>query len=333
MARAWTLISIAEERQYGGNRGYEDDPRRIYRFDSSVANHLQISQDDLVFIRTRDLVIGMAIIEGVKSALGTKARLRCPVCGSTQIRHRRLIQPNWRCGRGHTFDAPAEQQIKVTTYEAHYDDSFVELDNVITVAQLKDSALRPSDQLSIEEIDIRRVADQIALNSTLGRSLIARFMQTRRSESESFEAITTPNEPDARYTPSFVDTRDRINRSIMLRRGQSTFRKGLVRRYGPRCMITGCELAYIVEAAHIWPYRGTADNHPDNGILLRADLHTLFDLDLLGIQPETLTIHLHHLAKSAGYSDFHGLQLRVGRNKKPSVEALKLRWSVFAEGQ
>ena len=31
------------------------------------------------------------------------------------------------------------------------------------------------------------------------------------------------------------------------------------------------------------PYRGTKDNHPDNGLLLRADIHTLFDLDMIGI--------------------------------------------------
>jgi HNH endonuclease len=33
----------------------------------------------------------------------------------------------------------------------------------------------------------------------------------------------------------------------------------------------------ILEAAHISPYRGEEDNHPENGLLLRADLHTLFD--------------------------------------------------------
>jgi hypothetical protein len=64
-------VSIAGARQYAGNRGYEDDPRRIYRFDSSVANHLQISQGDLVFIRGRDSVIGMAIIE-VRCAIYTR---------------------------------------------------------------------------------------------------------------------------------------------------------------------------------------------------------------------------------------------------------------------
>ena len=65
----------------------------------------------------------------------------------------------------------------------------------------------------------------------------------------------------------------------------------------------------IVEAAHIWPYRGRDDNHPDNGLLLRADLHTLFDLDLMGIEPDSLETRLHPTAGNAGYREFDGVQL------------------------
>ena len=65
---------------------------------------------------------------------------------------------------------------------------------------------------------------------------------------------------------------------------------GASKRY--RCMVSGCQLVDLLEAAHIRPYRGENDNHPSNGLLLRADLHTLFDLDLLGIDPETLLVRL-----------------------------------------
>jgi HNH endonuclease len=43
----------------------------------------------------------------------------------------------------------------------------------------------------------------------------------------------------------------------------------------------------------IRPYRGDHDNDPKNGLLLRTDLHTLFDLNLLGIKPDTLTVIIH----------------------------------------
>ena len=40
-----------------------------------------------------------------------------------------------------------------------------------------------------------------------------------------------------------------------------------------------------LDAAHIYPYRGTKTNLTDNGLIMRADIHTLFDLYLLGIRP------------------------------------------------
>ena len=56
--------------------------------------------------------------------------------------------------------------------------------------------------------------------------------------------------------------------------------------------MTGCTVFAVLEAAHIKPYQGENDNHPQNGLLLRADIHTLFDLNLLGIQPERLQVEI-----------------------------------------
>ena len=94
-------------------------------------------------------------------------------------------------------------------------------------------------------------------------------------------------------------------------------------------MVSRCELLDIVEAAHIWPYRGPADNHPDNELLLRADLHRLFDLDLMGISPETYRIKMSPGAESAGYSEFSGKQLYIRGTRTPSREALTERWRSF----
>jgi len=83
-----------------------------------------------------------------------------------------------------------------------------------------------------------------------------------------------------------------------------------------------------LEAAHIDPYRGRESNHPENGLLLRADLHTLFDLDLLGINPETLEILLSPSACRSGYQLFQGKILSV-EGVRPSVRALRVRWLLF----
>jgi hypothetical protein len=41
--------------------------------------------------------------------------------------------------------------------------------------------------------------------------------------------------------------------------------------------MTRSRTIWVLEAAHITPYRGAATNTPSNGLLLRADVHTVFD--------------------------------------------------------
>jgi hypothetical protein len=94
-------------------------------------------------------------------------------------------------------------------------------------------------------------------------------------------------------------------------------------------MVSGCPLVDIVEAAHIWPYRNLSDNHPHNGLLLRADLHTLFDLDLMGIDPNTPEVRISPVARAAGYQTLHGLKVNVNATSGPSRDALARRWDAF----
>jgi hypothetical protein len=132
------------------------------------------------------------------------------------------------------------------------------------------------------------------------------------------------------YLPTSGDGRETVFRKIKARRGRQAFRDALRNRYGDLCLISGCRLMDIVEAAHIKPYRGEVDNHPGNGLLLRADLHTLFDLDMIGIKPRTLTVRVHPEAKEAGYGDFDGFKLQCS-GAKPSAKAIALRWKFFRQ--
>jgi hypothetical protein len=85
----------------------------------------------------------------------------------------------------------------------------------------------------------------------------------------------------------------------------------------------------VLEAAHIKPYQGEGDNHPANGLLLRADIHTLFDLDLLGIEPDKLRIELHPSIASE-YAKFAGKKLGCTHGR-PSKEALSQRYRLFQQ--
>ena len=87
-----------------------------------------------------------------------------------------------------------------------------------------------------------------------------------------------------------ADTREHDLSSIVRRRGQPAFRKHLLSAYSGRCAITGCDVAAVLDAAHIVSYRGPETNHPANGLLLRTDLHTLFDLRMVAVDVDTMTL-------------------------------------------
>ena len=73
---------------------------------------------------------------------------------------------------------------------------------------------------------------------------------------------------------NIAEARERILRSVALRRGQREFRQRLIDAYGGRCAVTGCDAIEAIEAAHILPFSESGMNSLKNGLLLRADIHT-----------------------------------------------------------
>ncbi|HJZ56650.1 MAG TPA: hypothetical protein VKE74_16910, partial [Gemmataceae bacterium] len=67
-------------------------------------------------------------------------------------------------------------------------------------------------------------------------------------------------EEEGDYELTDEDTRERVLATIKARRGQDGFRNSLRGRYGDACMVTGCPLLALLEAAHLRPYRGEKDN-------------------------------------------------------------------------
>jgi hypothetical protein len=134
------------------------------------------------------------------------------------------------------------------------------------------------------------------------------------------------------FSPSSLkDEREKKVREIVERRGQPDFRSKLIAAYGGRCAVTSCDAVAALEAAHIIPYYGPQSHHVTNGLLLRADLHTLFDLDLLGIDPDTMTVALAPAIKGTVYSEYEGRKLATPSvaTDSPNHEALTIRWKQF----
>jgi hypothetical protein len=124
---------------------------------------------------------------------------------------------------------------------------------------------------------------------------------------------------------NIVDARTKVLATIVRRRGQSKFRSTLLRAYNHRCAVTGCEIEALLEAAHIVPYRGADTNVVNNGLLLRADIHTLFDLGLCWVDPITLVIKLAAGLEGSEYEVFRDQPIRLPADvfDRPSAEALK----------
>ena len=157
-----------------------------------------------------------------------------------------------------------------------------------------------------------------------------RGLEVPRSHLRAEEADERESNDGEGYRPQEVDLRPLVEQQIRERRGQRKFRDSLRERYGDRCLVTGCEILAVLEAAHIKPYRGEPDNHPENGLLLRADIHTLFDLDLLGIEPDHLRVDVHpHLIKE--YGVLAEKTLCCAGDKRPSRQALQVRYKLFTK--
>jgi putative restriction endonuclease len=75
-------------------------------------------------------------------------------------------------------------------------------------------------------------------------------------------------------------------RTVFPRLGQGSFRIQVLDAYQRRCAFTGSPVLYVLEAGHIKPHAEGGPSNPRNGLLLRQDMHTLFDRGYMTVTPE-----------------------------------------------
>ncbi|MFS8976869.1 HNH endonuclease signature motif containing protein [Cupriavidus necator] len=140
---------------------------------------------------------------------------------------------------------------------------------------------------------------------------------------------TTDTTADAFNPTSIEDARRWINASIVRRQGQGAFRAVVLSAYGSRCAISACDVVEALEAAHIFRYLGKQTNVVTNGLLLRSDLHTLYDLGLLAIDPASMTVLLAPKLMGSDYGPLAGTAIRLPVNEadRPNQAALTMHAS------
>jgi HNH endonuclease len=116
---------------------------------------------------------------------------------------------------------------------------------------------------------------------------------------------------------------------LLPRLGQGAFRMIVADSYQRQCALSSSHILHILDAAHIRPYKSEGGTHsPTNGILLRQDIHTLFDRGYLTITPdyhvEVSKRIKEEFNNGVEYYAMHGKQIHVPalEQMRPSKDAL-----------
>lgn len=115
---------------------------------------------------------------------------------------------------------------------------------------------------------------------------------------------------------------------VQPRLGQGAFRIVITDNYDRRCAVTGERTLPALDAAHIRPYASEGRHEPNNGLLLRRDIHSLFDLGYVTVTPahnfEVSRRIRDEFENGRDYYALHGRSIRVPDqlDRQPAREAL-----------
>lgn len=153
------------------------------------------------------------------------------------------------------------------------------------------------------------------LEAAFAEMLLRAEVQSRSPEAD----ITAYVEGPTRGEPQLV----------VPRVGQHSFKALTLTGYHRRCAITGAKITPVLQAAHIRPVARDGQHRLDNGLLLRSDVHILFDGGYLGIDPSHRLLVSNRIRQDFGNGDeFYSLAGRtidlpdrpVDRPSRESIE-------------
>ena len=313
MSKAWGLLTVdPSERDYSGNAGYADVLGQRYVWDENVALSKEVSAGDLVILRDKKYVLGLAWIDTITTRVGSKERFRCPNCDSTKFKPRKSKLPKYRCGDcKEPFPEPKVELLEeLTFYEADYARTWQPLDVAMPKNALEPAFLSGAKQNGIRELDTDRAREIIQAAQPLGDLWWASSAETK---------VKLPGGHIA------VLGRARI--------GQQRFREEMLKRFKGSCAISGPLPGGMLDAAHVYRYADEGEHYLDGGLLLRRDLHALFDRWELLIDPEDgWRVRIRpDLMQFAELSRFNGKPLQADKKARPKAEYLRIHAEMALE--
>ncbi len=308
MSGAWLAMAVSGRTQHGGNDGYHDDPETTYEWDSTVPNHGRVAVGDILVMWDKVALLGCSVIESIEVASRTKQLYRCPHCGKAGIKARQ--DGSYRCYKCKSqFDTPAEVNAFVTTYRSHHGAGWVDMAAMLDGSTLRASCISPRSQLSIRAVDLERLHTELA----------ARSLDVELGSIFDVQSIVLGGGHDRRV--------------VRVRRGQAGFRAHLLRKFGECCAVTGPAPLVTLEAAHLYSFAEIGKHDDAGGLILRSDIHKLFDRGLLAVDPISLRVNLSpSIRTSQAYSDMHGSRLiaKLGATER---RWLRVHWDQHRSGE
>ena len=284
---------------------YGDELGRRYVYDSHVVNHRRIVPGDLLVVRDRQLIFGYGIVKQIESRPGVKDVPRCPRCDSSDLSRRRVASPRYRCNDcGATFDVPRVQTTEVTAYSAVYDDWWVPFQSPAPVRALDSVYAGRDRQNAIRSLDWTRALD------------LLRYYSSGVEEHLELELAAQGVPIRSGYVEALAKRRV----------GQERFRDRLLNRYGAVCAVTGEQPKETLDAAHLAAYAEHPVHEVDGGLLLRADVHRLFDRLLLSFDPRDWRTEVAPplLERHEHLRALDGVPIAVPTRLRPSEDLIRL---------
>lgn len=286
---AWLLLAARpEDRHYGGNDGYEDSPDSQYSWDETVPNHSKVAVGDRIALWDKRQLIGISVVDAIETGQNEKARYTCPNCGKASIKERRELRPKFRCDKcKETCNEPERRIELVRTYRTHHAPGWVDLEGCLSAQQLRLLCDPPGSQLSIRSLDWN--AFIASLGQTIEPGSLTPFLRREATISEGHDF-----------------------KSVRVRKGQARFRQRLLSQFGAVCAISGSAPEAALEAGHLYSYAEIGKHHDDGGLLLRRDIHALFDRGDVTVDPTTQKVDVRSsLMRFEMYRSLHGTDLHV----------------------
>ncbi len=135
------------------------------------------------------------------------------------------------------------------------------------------------------------------------------------------QPATVADAPEARYGEAVL---------VRPRLGQGTFRVAVTGAYGGACAVSEEHSLPVLEAAHIRPYGDEGTHEVVNGLLLRADIHRLFDAGYVTVTPDRRFVVSRRLAQEwengKAYYAMEGRAIRLPERPGDRPDPELLRW-------